>query len=83
MRMKALQLFLILLFALIFCGCLGKFMREGMENNEDSDHESDHEDNEYKRNNMITPISIIFLWEGVAKVSLKLKLKNDRSNKSR
>ena len=46
--MKALQLFLILLFALIFCGCLGKFMREGMENNGDSDHESDHEDNEYK-----------------------------------
>jgi hypothetical protein len=45
MKFQKIHLFVILLLSLVFCGCLGSFVREGMTNQEHSDTSDDNEHN--------------------------------------
>lgn len=45
MKFQKIHLFVILLLSLVFCGCLGSFVREGMTNQEPSDTSDDNEHN--------------------------------------
>ena len=47
MKFEKIHLFIILLLALIFCSCLGGFMREGMENKHKHKHHYNHHSNHH------------------------------------